>query len=148
MPRLIYSNAELTKDDKSALQRQIEGMHFVCGTILFQEEEEPLGNIIAQKLALSCDTDLERAYYNPKTGRKNFETPPACIRCGSRSNLQSHSDLHQAELTDGKECYPICHTCVVAGKMPVALPGAKKRHSQARVENNAKKQRARTHLAP
>ena len=112
MPRLIYSNAELTKDDKIALRQRIEGMHFVYGAILFQEDEPPLGRIISQKLALNCETGLERAYYNPKQGRKNFKTPLICIHCGSQSNLRSHAELHEARLTDGKECYPVCSTCM------------------------------------
>jgi hypothetical protein len=132
MPRLIYSNAALTKDDKIPLWRRIEGMHFVCGALLFQEDEPPLGQIISQKLAsLNRETGLERAYYNPKQGRKNFETPLICIHCASRSNLRSHAELHEAGLTDGKECYPVCSTCIMDGKKTVARTGAKTRISQS-----------------
>jgi hypothetical protein len=147
MPRLIYSNAALTKDDKITLWRQIEGMHFVCGALLFQEDEPPLGRNISQKLALSCKTGLERANYNPKQGRKNFETPLICIHCASRSNLRSHAELHEAGLTDGKECYPVCSTCIMDGKKTVARTGAKKGISQSRKENNERNQRARRDLA-
>jgi hypothetical protein len=146
--RSTFSNAELKTEGKIALQQQIEGMHFVCGTLLFQEEEQPLGSIIAQRLALNCDAMLEKAYYNPSTGRKNFQTPLICIHCcGSGSNLHSHGELHTAGLTGGKECYPICRTCVIAGKKPVARTGVKKRNSQANKEDNERNQRLRTALA-
>jgi hypothetical protein len=147
MPRLIYSNADLTKDNKIALRRRIEGMHFVCGALLFQEDEPPLGRIISQKLALNCETGLERAYYNPKQGRKNFTTPLICIHCASQSNLRSHAELHEEGLTDGKECYPVCSNCIIEGKKPVARTGAKKRMSQSRKEDNERNQRSRRDLA-
>ena len=143
--RLIYSNAELEKDVKIALQQRIEGMHFVCGSLLF-EEDDPLGSIICQRLALNCETGLERVYYNPKQGRKNFKTPDICIHCASGHNLHTHSELHEAGLTDGKECYPICYTCVLKGKTPVARPGAKSRNSQARKEQNERNQRSRKEI--
>jgi hypothetical protein len=105
------------------------------------------GSIIAQRLALNCDAMLEKAYCNPSTGRKNFKTPLICIHCcGSGSNLHSHSELHNAGLTGGKECYPICRTCVIAGKTPVARTGAKKRNSQANKEDSERDQRLRTEL--
>uniref|UniRef100_A0A7S1UM92 Uncharacterized protein n=1 Tax=Grammatophora oceanica TaxID=210454 RepID=A0A7S1UM92_9STRA len=93
---------------------------------------------MAQRIALDCKTKIERAYYNPKSGRGGFQTGDVCIHCGMSSCLVADHALQ-----DGRACFPICSICLEAKKPAVARSGAKKRPRTVVDENNKRNAKLR-----
>jgi hypothetical protein len=95
-----------------------------------------------QKQSLTCESQIEKAYYN-KTERA-LKLKDLCIYCGSGADDEEDDDtfllrlpqLQERLMTDGYVCFPMCLTCVKNGKKVVKA--GKKDTAQARVERIAR----------
>jgi hypothetical protein len=102
-----------------------------------------LGKTIVQKIAINCNSEIERSYYNPPEKRKSLVLENICIHCGDSGGLLSQDDLSTKGLTDGHELYPICSIFVTAGRKSVKSSKRRKSHVQARNEANESNKRIR-----
>jgi ribosomal protein S14 len=107
-PRCIYS----CLDEEFAVQvvqQRIESSKFVCGSLLFDEQEQ-IGKVLAQRTARNCESDVEKSYYTVE--KRALKTTNVCIHCGSPEGLMAREALVQQKLTGGYDCYPILlHLC-------------------------------------
>ena len=53
---------------------------YSCGDLIFKDDEAS-GKVITQRLNLSCESPIEKCYYN--TEGRAFQTPDICIHCGA-----------------------------------------------------------------
>lgn len=146
-PRCIFSKNHLDAETQRILEQRIEMTSFVCGKLLF-DDNETVGVKIAQRQDLSCDSPIEKAYYNPRKGRSTFVTPDLCIHCGKSHSLLRIEDLrNKGHVTDDLDRYPICVPCLDLGRQPIKVPKLKKKESneqsssELNMSTRSKKQR-------
>ena len=109
---------------------------FSCGDLLFSDNHH-LSKVIVQKLNLTCESPMEKAYFD-NCGR-TLKVKPACYHCGEMGDSSFVLGLDQLRercLTDGYNCFPICVDCLKIGKKVVKGKG--KNAMQARTESAAK----------
>jgi hypothetical protein len=126
-----------------AFQQKLESVsgRFSCGDLLF-DDDHPLSKVIVQKQSLTCESQIEKAYYNKI--ERALKLKDLCIYCGSGADDEEEDDnfllrlpqLQERLMTDGYVCFPICITCVKNGKKVVKV--GKKDTAQARVERIAR----------
>ena len=66
-----------------------------------------------QKQSLTCETDIEKGYYNHKDRRLKFVN--ICIHCGdpgSSKYLLETEQLRERCMSNGYQCFPICIACL------------------------------------
>ncbi len=106
----------MTKKDNAynkaakALQQKLESIsfRFLCGDLIF-DDGHPIGKVITQRQQLTCESKIERAYYNHKERALKLED--VCIHCreeGSNDFLLCQEQLEARNMTAGRQCFPIC----------------------------------------
>ena len=123
---------------KVALRQKMESVsdRFSCGDLLF-DNDHPLSKVIVQKQSLTCESPIEKGYYNCE--ERALKLKDICIHCGEKGAadfLFSLPQLQQKNMTDGYNCFPICVTRLEKGKKVVK--GNKKNAIQARKERDAR----------
>eukprot|EP00979_Chaetoceros_neogracilis_P001859 scaffold340_cov190-Chaetoceros_neogracile.AAC.7 len=142
--RCVYTGVEQDYlAARVAFQQKLESVsgRFSCGDLLF-DDDHPLSKVIVQKQSLTCESQIEKAYYNKI--ERALKLKDLCIYCGSGADDEEEDDtfllrlpqLQERLMTDGYVCFPICITCVKNGKKVVKV--GKKDTAQARVERIAR----------
>jgi hypothetical protein len=121
-----------------ALHQKLESVsgRYSCGDLLF-DDSHPLSKVIVQKQSLTCESPIEKGYYN-KQGRA-LSLKDVCIHCGEQGGddfLLKTPQLQSRSMTGGYKCFPICVYCLENGKKVVKM-GGKKDASQERAERIA-----------
>ena len=93
--------------------------------------------MIAQRQALTCESDIEKEYYN--CAGRGLDCVDICIHCGEKGGcgcdfLLGQKQLEERNKTAGRQCYPICVHCLDNGKKIVTYSKAKTNQSQKRKE--------------
>ena len=136
-PRCIYSPVEESFNvTATALQQKMESVSscLSCGDLLFDDTHH-LSKILVQKQDLICEPCIEKAYFNHKD--RKLMLPDICIYCGGEGAedfLLREPQLRKRQLTEGKNCFPICTDCLKCGKKVVKSGrknGAKARSEKA-----------------
>ena len=101
-----------------AWQQKLESIdhRYSCGDLLF-DDDHPVANIIAQRQQLTCESQIEKAYYNH--AERALKLVDICIHCGDEGSseyLFGQPELEKKNKTGGKQCYPICKLCLDEGK--------------------------------
>ena len=99
-----------------------------------------LSNVIAQRQALTCESDIEKEYY--KCAGRGLDCVDICIHCGEKGGcdfILGQKQLEERNKTAGKKCYPICVHCLDSGKKIVTYLKAKTNQSQKRKEEASAK---------
>ena len=143
--RCVYSPTDPTWEaGKEAFQQKLESVseRYSCGDLLFDDEHH-LSKVIVQKQSLTCESPIEKAYYNPNnhTDRK-IKLKDICIHCGEgrpEDFLLRLPQLQERCMTDGYKCFPICISCIDSGKKVVK--SGKKNALQERAEKIAKRRK-------
>jgi hypothetical protein len=115
------------------------GYRYSCGVLIFSDEH-PRAKIITQRLNITCESKIEKAYYNP--GERDLKTVDICIHCGEEGEpdfLYRQDELEEMNKTGGKQCYPICKLCLAAGKKIETYTKKKTNALQKRKEDAANK---------
>ena len=103
-----------------------------CGDLLFDATHH-LSVISVQKQDLTCELRIEKAYFNHND--RNLTLPDICIYCGEEGAedfLLREPQLRERQLTEGKNCFPICTDCLKCGKKVVK--SGRKNAAKARSE--------------
>ncbi|KAL7552225.1 hypothetical protein ACHAWF_016995 [Thalassiosira exigua] len=147
-PRCIFATK---KDDAyneaaEALERKLESISFrySCGDLIF-DDDHPVGKVITQRQQLTCESKVERAYYNHD--ERALKVDDVCIHCGEEGSdnfLLRQAQLEARNMTGGKQCFPICLDCVEMKKKVLCYPKKKTNKSQKRKEDQATKSAAKT----
>ena len=135
-------NAEY-EDAIKLWQQKMEAIDFrySCGDLVF-EDDHPVSKVLAQRQALSCESQIEKAYYNLE--ERALKLLDICIHCGEGGDsdfLLGRAELEAKGKTEGKQCYPICTMCLGKGKAIVKYPKKKTNQTKKRKEEVAKKLR-------
>ena len=110
-----------------------------CGDLIFADEH-PTAKIITQRLNLTCESKMEKEYYNP--GERDLVTVDVCIHCGEEGGsdfLYNQKELEAMKKSGGKMCYPICKLCLAEGKKIETYTKKKTNQTQKRKEDLANK---------
>ena len=119
--RCIYSmNGDQWKKAKTAFRQKLESVsgRYSCGDLLFDDDHH-LSKIVVQKQSLTCNSPIEKGYYNHKD--RTIKLKDICIHCGEfspvdRNFLLTTEALRKQSKTDGYQCYQICVDCLKGGK--------------------------------
>ena len=139
--RCIYSPQDKEyKTAQIALQQKFESVtgRFSCGSLLFDDGHH-LSKILVQKQNLTCESPIEKGYYNNK--ERKLKLKDICVHCGemgSKEFLLSLPELQERCLTEGYNCHPICVTCLQGGKKVLRVKNATQNQMQKRKERLAK----------
>ena len=109
---------------------------YSCEDLLIDDRHH-LSKILVQKQALSCESQIEKSYYN-NDGR-TLKLKKICIYCGEEGGegfLLDTAQLQKRCLTRGYSCYPICVGCLDSGKK--VLTHGKQHKQQERKEKQQK----------
>ena len=103
---------------ESALQQKLETVseRYSCGDLLFDDSHR-LSKVFVQKQALTCESQIEKGYYN--NSERRLKLKPICIHCGeggSSDFLYCLPELQERNMTDGYNCFPFCTACISSGK--------------------------------
>lgn len=142
-PRCLFTKKEPTKEEKSFLEKAKEE-DFVCGNLLIDpnsNRNHALNGVIYQRIALNCESPVEKEYYNPKPTnggmsgqRKYFRAKDICHLCTSEENVLSGDDVAEEVDSKGRKCLMTCRHCLDKGMKPVvygkANQGMKRRQAQ------------------
>ena len=112
---------------------------YSCGDLVF-DDDHLVSKVLGQRVLLTCESPVERAYYNDK-GR-TLKLPDICIHCaegGSTEFLFGQAELEERGKTGGRQCYPICTLCLNAGKTVATYPKKKTNYTKKRKEDAPKK---------
>eukprot|EP00581_Thalassiosira_minuscula_P012282 CAMPEP_0183718134 /NCGR_PEP_ID=MMETSP0737-20130205/11470_1 /TAXON_ID=385413 /ORGANISM="Thalassiosira miniscula, Strain CCMP1093" /LENGTH=229 /DNA_ID=CAMNT_0025947633 /DNA_START=271 /DNA_END=960 /DNA_ORIENTATION=+ len=140
--RCIYSK---TNDGyvaaMGALQQKLESVSesYSCGDLLFNDDH-PLSKILVQRQNLSCESQIEKGYYN--NTERRLKLKDICVYCGAMGSsdfLYGMEELRSQCRTGGFKCLPICADCLGNGRKIVTV--GKKDVLQERKEK-AKKEKA------
>ena len=102
--RCIYSPQDKEyKTAQIALQQKFESVtgRFSCGSLLFDDGHH-LSKILVQKQNLTCESPIEKGYYNNK--ERKLKLKDICVHCGemgSKEFLLSLPEFQERCLTDG-----------------------------------------------
>lgn len=123
------------------LKRTLESIdyRYSCGDLIFSDEH-PTSKIIAQRVNLTCESMIEKSYYNVE--RRGLKTDPICIYCGEKGDsdfLFQQAELESMRKSGGNKCYPICKLCLNDGKKVVAYSKSRTNQTQKRKEDRANK---------
>ena len=80
--RCIYSPSDAVYIGAiTALQQKLESVsdRFSCGDLIF-EDDDPLSKAVVQKKNLTCETRIERGYYNHR--ERALKLRALCVHCG------------------------------------------------------------------
>ena len=118
--RCLFSKNILNKGQMKELQKHIETYPYICGHLLFaKDSNHSLGNVVIQRINVSCADAIEKEYYNPKNNkRKAYITPVICALCTSEKRVMLNHELETKDLTGGYECLPMCEGCMVNEHKP------------------------------
>eukprot|EP00956_Cyclotella_meneghiniana_P027770 scaffold63103_cov53-Cyclotella_meneghiniana.AAC.1 len=139
--RCLYSvTVEAFLEVSGELRRTMESIdyRYSCGDSIFPDEH-PTSKIIGQRINLTCESPIEKSYYNV-TGRERFSVDPICIHCGEKGGsefLFQQAELESMNKTGGKNCYPICKLCLNAGKKIEAYKSKRVNVTKKRTEDRA-----------
>jgi len=135
--RCIYSPSDAVYIGAiTALQQKLESVsdRFSCGDLIF-EDDDPLSKAVVQKKNLTCETRIERGYYNHR--ERALKLRALCVHCGEHGPtgtfLLDQNELEARCLTGGYKCFPICVECLDEGKK-VVKNGSTKNAIKAREE--------------
>ena len=117
------------------LQQKLESVSqcYSCGDLLFDDNHH-LIKILVQQQSLTCESQIEKGYYNHKDRRVKFDN--ICIHCGdlgSRTYLLNTEQLQQRCMSDGYQCFSIYVTCLHNNKN-INVHKGKKNQIQAKKE--------------
>ena len=138
-PRCIYS----ATDDAYAtallvLQQKLESVshRFCYGDLLFDDVHH-LAGILAQKQSLTCESPMEKGYFNCKDRR--LQLHDVCYHCGtggSSEYILGARELKAKNLTGGyDDCFPICVPCL--GKKKKVVTKGRNNALEARRQKTA-----------
>ena len=118
----------------TAMQQKLESVsgRYSCGDLLFDDGHH-LSRVLVQKQSLTCESQIERGYYNVK--ERALKLKPICIHCGEMGPegfLLEQAELEKRCLTGGYTCFPICINCLGDSKRVVT--NGKKIELKAREE--------------
>ena len=124
------------QEARLAIRQQMESVsdRYSCGDLLF-DDGHPLSTVIAQKQNLTCESQIEKGYYN-KAGERMLKLKDLCIHCGAQADeeedgfLLKMPQLRERNLAGGKMCYPICSPCLDSGKKVVKTGKADNIHAR------------------
>eukprot|EP00956_Cyclotella_meneghiniana_P025642 scaffold53876_cov80-Cyclotella_meneghiniana.AAC.5 len=139
--RCLYSvTVEAFLGASGELKRTMESIdyRYSCGDLIFPDGH-PTSKIIGQRINLTCESPIEKSYYNVE-GRTGFLTTPICIHCGEKGGsdfLFQQAELESMNKSGGQRCYPICKLCLNAGKKIETYPRKKTNNTQKRTEDRA-----------
>ena len=114
--RCVYTGVEQDYlAARVAFQQKLESVsgRFSCGDLLF-DDNHPLSKVIVQKQSLTCESQIEKGYYNKI--ERALKLKDLCIHCGSQADDEEDDDtfllrlpqLQERLMTDGYICYPMC----------------------------------------
>ena len=98
-----------------------------------------MSKILVQKLNLTCESQIEKAYFNNEKDKRTLVTDPVCVHCGEMDStdgtfLLCQDQLSDLCLTNGYRCLPICVDCHKNKKKIITV--GKKDAAKARGEKN------------
>ena len=84
--RCIYSPSQegyIQAQAARALKEKLESVsgRYSCGDLLF-EDSDPLSKVLVQKLNLTCESQIEKGYYNNASDTRSLNLKDICIHCG------------------------------------------------------------------
>lgn len=130
-----------------ALKEKLESVsgRYSCGEILF-EDSDPLSKVLVQKLNLTCESQIEKGYYNNASDTRSLNLKDICIHCGELDMNETGMDafllrqdqLSELGVTNGYKCFPICVDCLKVKKLKIVTTG-KKDVAKAREEDARRK---------
>jgi len=136
-----------------ALKEKLESVsgRYSCGDLLF-EDSDPLSKVLVQKLNLTCESQIEKGYYNNASDTRSLNLKDICIHCGELDMnevfpwnetgmdafLLRQDQLSELGVTNGYKCFPICDDCLKAKKLKIVTTG-KKDVAKAREEDARRK---------
>ena len=109
---------------------------FSCGDLLFDDSHH-LSKVLVQKQSLTCESDIEKGYYNHKDRRLKLDD--ICIHCGELGSdkfLLKTKQLQERCVSDGYKFHPICTACLYNNKIIVHI--GRKDQVQAKKEKAKK----------
>jgi hypothetical protein len=138
--RCIYSPRQAGyAREAGTLKQKLELVsgRYSCGDLLF-DDSDPLSEVLVQKLNLTCESQIEKGYYN--NAERSLKLQDICIHCGEMEEsgstgtfLLGQKQLEERCLTGGYKCLPICVDCIEM-KRKVVTMGGKKSEVKAREE--------------
>ena len=155
-PRCLFSRKDHTKQEKSFLEKAKEE-DYVCGNLLVDQEPErnhSLHGVIYQRIALNCESPVEKEYYNPKPTnsgksgqRKCFRAKDICHLCTSKEDVLSEDDVEKEVDSKGRRCLMTCRRCLDAEVKLVfhgkTNQGKKRKQRQQAKENDKESKKAK-----
>ena len=144
--RCIYSPSQegyIQAQAARALKEKLESVsgRYSCGDLLF-EDSDPLSKVLVQKLNLTCESQIEKGYYNNASDTRSLNLKDICIHCGELDMNETGMDafllrqdqLSELGVTNGYKCFPICVDCLKVKKLKIVTTG-KKDVAKAREED-------------
>ena len=130
-----YDNARL------ALQQKLEsvGSRYSCGDLIFDDNHH-LSKVVVQKQSLTCESQIERAYYINKD--RTLKLKNICVHCGEgglSKFLWTTAELRERNISGGLNYLPICVNCFKKEKKPLVKGPGRKDEQQAKKEKQALK---------
>ena len=124
------------KEAKQSLVQRLESVPYIfsCGDLIFEDDEQT-GNVIGQRLNLTCHLKIETVYYN--VDGRGFKTPDICVHCvaeGSTNFL-----FYQAQLEEQRARQKVRKNATLSAKSALKLVNRlsrtrRRRQSKARRE--------------
>mgnify|MGYP005688397425 CR=1 FL=1 len=84
---------------------------YSCGDLVF-EDDHLVSKVLAQRQALSCESQIEKAYYNLE--ERALKLRDIYIHCGEGGDsdfLLGQAELEAKGKTEGKQCYTQSAQC-------------------------------------
>ncbi|CAB4401187.1 unnamed protein product [Rhizophagus irregularis] len=106
--RCLYSNSQLTEQQKQDLNSVIQAYTYSCGSPIFPDNHS-LAQKIFVRIQISCDSPIELLYYSSK----KIGNIQVCYWCGiDRDFITPPQSLQEMF----KLVYPLCSACYESGK--------------------------------
>ena len=128
-PRCYFSQSN--NDEYEAyveiLQLKMESisLRYSCGDLVF-DDDHPVSTFLGQHQAITCESTIEKAYYNIK--QRALKLPDIYIHFGeggSKDFFLGQTGLEERKKTGANKCYPIFIMCLEAGKKVITYPKTK-----------------------
>ena len=107
-PRVIYSRHKVSNRQSTMISNALEEFDYTCGAPIL-EDDHKLYNAFAVRVALTCSTHVEFAYYGASLGPKDL-----CGICGI-----TKGDAKLELKKSYKTVLPICNVCEEQGNRPI-----------------------------
>ena len=100
------------------LHQTLESVSFwhSCGDLLFPDDHH-LSGILVKKQSLSCESPIEKGFYNCKD--RGLKLKDICYHCGaggSNKFIMGMEQLKERCMTGEFYCFPVCTACLDKGK--------------------------------